>query len=57
MRGAIPLFPQYVFVVWCLVKHRENFTLYVNDIYRNVMNMPIQRRIMKPLEMSQSLNI
>jgi hypothetical protein len=26
MRGAIPLFPQYVFMVWCLVKHRDNFT-------------------------------
>jgi hypothetical protein len=25
MRGAIPL-PQYVFMAWCLVKHRENFT-------------------------------
>jgi hypothetical protein len=26
MRGAIPPLPQYVFVAWCLVKHRENFT-------------------------------
>jgi hypothetical protein len=26
MRGAIPPLPQYVFVVWCLVKHRDNFT-------------------------------
>jgi hypothetical protein len=27
MRGAIPPLPQYVFMVWCLVKHRDNFTL------------------------------
>jgi hypothetical protein len=26
MRGAIPPFPQYVFMAWCLVKHRDNFT-------------------------------
>jgi hypothetical protein len=23
MRGAIPPLPQYVFMAWCLVKHRE----------------------------------
>jgi len=27
MRGAIPPLPQYVFMAWCLVKHRDNFTL------------------------------
>jgi len=26
MSGAIPLLPQYIFMAWCLVKHRENFT-------------------------------
>jgi len=25
MRGAIPSFPQYVFMAWCLVKHRDKF--------------------------------
>jgi hypothetical protein len=25
MRGAIPPLPRYVFMVWCLVKHRDNF--------------------------------
>jgi hypothetical protein len=29
MRGAIPPLPQYVFMVWCLVKHRVNFTFYL----------------------------
>jgi hypothetical protein len=24
-RRAIPPIPQYVFMAWCLVKHRENF--------------------------------
>jgi hypothetical protein len=26
MRGAIPPLPQYIFMAWCLVKHRDNFT-------------------------------
>jgi hypothetical protein len=26
MRGARPPLPQYVFIAWCLVKHRDNFT-------------------------------
>jgi hypothetical protein len=26
MSGAIPPLPQYVFIAWCLVKHRDNFT-------------------------------
>jgi hypothetical protein len=26
MRGAIPPLPQYAFIAWCLVKHRDNFT-------------------------------
>jgi hypothetical protein len=28
MRGAIPPLPQYVFMAWCLVQHRDNFTFY-----------------------------
>jgi hypothetical protein len=28
MRGAIPPLPHYVFMAWCLVKHRDNFTFY-----------------------------
>jgi hypothetical protein len=31
MRGAIPPLPQYVFMVWCLVKHRDNFTFTFYD--------------------------
>jgi hypothetical protein len=26
MRGGIPPLPQYAFMAWCLVKHRDNFT-------------------------------
>jgi hypothetical protein len=26
MLGAISPLPQYVFMAWCLVKHRDNFT-------------------------------
>jgi hypothetical protein len=25
MSGAIPPLPQYAFMAWCLVKHRDNF--------------------------------
>jgi len=28
MRGAISPLPQCVFMVWCLVKHRDNFTFF-----------------------------
>jgi hypothetical protein len=29
MSGAIHPLPQYVFMAWCLVKHRDNFTFYL----------------------------
>jgi hypothetical protein len=29
MNGAIPPRRQYAFMVWCLVKHRDNFTFYL----------------------------
>jgi hypothetical protein len=29
MRGAIPPLPEYVFMAWCLGKHRDNFTFYL----------------------------
>jgi hypothetical protein len=28
MHGAILPLPQYAFMAWCLVKHRDNFTFY-----------------------------
>jgi hypothetical protein len=31
MRGAIPPLPQYVFIAWCSVKHRNNFTFTVQS--------------------------
>jgi hypothetical protein len=31
MRGAILLVPQYVFIAWCLVKHRDNFNFIINE--------------------------
>jgi hypothetical protein len=30
MRGAIPPLPQSVFMAWCLVKHRGNFTFFTH---------------------------
>jgi hypothetical protein len=32
MRGAIPPLPQYVFMAWCLVEHRDNFTFYLKQL-------------------------
>jgi hypothetical protein len=32
MRGAILPLPQYAFMAWCLVKHREKFTFYRSPI-------------------------
>jgi hypothetical protein len=38
MRGAIPSLPQYVFVAWCLVKHRDIFnTFFVYLTSKNVV--------------------
>jgi hypothetical protein len=32
MGGAIPPLPQYAFMAWCSVKHRDNFTFTFNNI-------------------------
>jgi hypothetical protein len=32
MRGAIPPIPPYVFMAWCLVKHRDKFTFTFKEI-------------------------
>jgi hypothetical protein len=42
MRGAIPPLPQYAFMAWYLVKHRDKFTFYhlrvglPSDLYLSV---------------------
>jgi len=33
MRGAIPLLPQYIFMAWYLVKHKDRFTISI-PLYR-----------------------
>jgi len=48
MRGTIPPLPQYVFMVWCLVKHRDNFTftlqsLRISETELRVKSMPTFR--------------
>jgi hypothetical protein len=35
MRGAIPTLPKYLFMAWCLVKNRENFTFYTGKDRRS----------------------
>jgi hypothetical protein len=37
--------PQYVFMEWCLVKHRDNFTFTFTTILKsNVVTVPYQRK-------------
>jgi hypothetical protein len=31
MRGAIPPFPKYAFMAWCLIKHRDNLTFFLSS--------------------------
>jgi len=38
MRGAILLLPQYAFIVWCLVNHRDNLTTY-QDLSLNIYSV------------------
>jgi len=33
MHGPLPPFPQYVFMEWCLVKHRHNFTFLLTTVH------------------------
>jgi hypothetical protein len=37
MRGAIPPLPQYAFMAWCLVKHRDSFTFYIRYEVRETL--------------------
>jgi hypothetical protein len=34
MRGAIHSLPQYVFMEWCLVKHRHNYSISISSTSR-----------------------
>jgi hypothetical protein len=34
MSGDIPPLPQYAFMAWCLVKHRDNFTFTLTLLLR-----------------------
>jgi hypothetical protein len=40
MRGAIPPLPQYAFMAWCLVKHKDNFTFY---LYSGLLRRPASK--------------
>jgi hypothetical protein len=35
MSGDVPPLPQYVFMAWCLVKRRDNFTFTFNRVSYN----------------------
>jgi hypothetical protein len=43
LRGAIPPLPQYVFIAWCLVKHRDNFTFTYLMTQRDIILCPCVR--------------
>jgi hypothetical protein len=42
MRGAIPPLLQYVFMAWCLVKHRDNFTFKIKALGQSVQILDLQ---------------
>jgi hypothetical protein len=49
MSGAVPPFPQYVFMAWCLVKHRGNFTFTIScfiDFYLDIESDEILRKFL-----------
>jgi hypothetical protein len=39
MSGTIPPLPQYAFIAWCSVKHRDNFLLYLNFVW--IFHLPM----------------
>jgi hypothetical protein len=41
MHGIIPPLPQYVFMAWCLVKNRDNFTLQKDGMETDSLLMKI----------------
>jgi hypothetical protein len=41
MCGATPPLPQYLFTAWCLVKHKDNFTLYPTWFGPSVLQIKI----------------
>jgi hypothetical protein len=59
MRGAIPPLPQYVFIAWCLVKHKDNFFTFhlprylIKNIFIFVVN---NKNILRVLNIFLSLN-
>jgi hypothetical protein len=51
MRGDIPPLPQYVFMVWSFVKHRDNFALGYGlydrgfESWKGAANFPLHHRV------------
>jgi hypothetical protein len=33
--------PQYVFMAWCLVKHRDSFTFYLNRLFLSLLQVSV----------------
>jgi hypothetical protein len=44
MHGAVPPFPHYVFMAWCSVKHRNNFTFTFTSKFRFPNNINIDTK-------------
>jgi hypothetical protein len=44
MSGAIPPLRQYVFMAWCLVKHRDNFTFMTLKTHTNYRHLASNER-------------
>jgi hypothetical protein len=54
MREAIPTLPQYVFMAWCLVKHRDNFAF--TFIWANALHFSLRGIVKGTVRVCPMLN-
>jgi hypothetical protein len=52
MRGAIQPLPQYAFMSWCLVKHRDNFTFTSSQL---IYSFDIQEMLLCQIEYARGI--
>jgi hypothetical protein len=57
MRGAITPLPRYIFMAWCLVKHRDKFTFTFNFTYFLDQNIFLSTLFWHSLNVCSSLRV
>jgi len=53
MRAAIPPLPQYAYMAWCLVKHRDKFTFTFIPPASCLIVVKVKGRVIIPLNLVQ----